>query len=144
MPAGQPPKYKTPEELQSAMDSYFTECEAKDNFPNVAGMTVHLGFADPQSLIDQEVRGEQYSWIIKRAKRKMWDGKFQAACKGQINSTIFIFDSINNHGLINNRAESKSEHTGADGGPIEYRSKTDEELDRRIRELTSGSSTTDE
>jgi len=119
MPLGHPPKYKTIETLQEAIDNYFAECEEKEHCPNVAGMTVSLGFADPQSLIDQESRGADFSWIIKRAKRRMWDNKYQFACQGKMNSTIFIFDSINNHGMVNTRSENKSELSGKGGGPID-------------------------
>ena len=117
---GCPPKFKTPEELQSAIDVYFSHCAEEKVFPNVAGLTVHLGFAATQSLLDQEARGEKFSAIIKRAKLRMWDGKFQAACAGNMDNTIFIFDSINNHKMINNRTQSKNEQMGEGGGPIKH------------------------
>lgn len=119
MPPGQPPKYKTPAELQIEVDAYFADCETDQKCPNVMGLTHFLGFAATQSLFDQEERGDEYSAIIKRAKLNMWNEKFQFACEGKMNSTIFIFDSINNHGMVNTRSEGKNELTGKDGGPIE-------------------------
>ena len=119
MPAGQPAKYETPEDLQEAVKRYFDGCEESKECPNVMGLTHSLGFAATQSLLDQEERGEEFSAIIKRAKMFMWNKKFQFASAGKMNPTIFIFDSINNHGMVNTRSEGKNEVTGKDGGPIE-------------------------
>lgn len=119
MPAGQPAKYETPKDLQEAVDCYFAECKEGKKCPNVMGLTYRLGFASHQSLFDQEERGQEFSDIIKRAKMFMWNEKFQFASAGKMNTTIFIFDSINNHGMVNTKSEGKNELTGKDGGAIE-------------------------
>lgn len=119
-PGGHPPIHETPESLQSAIDQYFKKCKKDKDFPNVAGMTVFLGYAATQSLFDQEKRGADFSSIIKKAKLRMWDGKYQFACKGEMDKTIFIFDSINNHAMVNTRSENKNSQSGEDGGPIKH------------------------
>lgn len=104
---GRPPKYETPEDLQAKTDEYFEYCKKYDEIPNVLGYTVFLGFADRKSLLEQETRGEDFSHIIKKAKTRMYNEKLQGAMKGKLNPTIFIFDAVNNHGMINRRTEEK-------------------------------------
>lgn len=80
MPAGRPPKYKTPEELQKKIDQYFEEevgtevissADGKDQKvipkpPTVSGMALYLGFMNRNSMYDYGDRGE-FSGTIKRA-----------------------------------------------------------------------------
>ena len=82
MKAGQPPKYKTPEDLQSKIDEYFEEGHNKrkvevgkgDNkqvieIPvlTVSGLAYYLGFASRQSFYDYE-KTDKFSYTIKRAR----------------------------------------------------------------------------
>jgi hypothetical protein len=83
---GRPPKFETPEELEKEIDAYFEKCVAEPfvfngevlrdgkgnpvmnrKVPTTAGLALHLGFADRQSLYDQKGRSEEFSCIIKRA-----------------------------------------------------------------------------
>ncbi len=83
---GRPAKFETPEELEAAIDTYFEGCQAEplvfegemlrdakgnpvmnNKVPTTAGLALHLGFADRQSLYDQKGRSEEFSCIIKRA-----------------------------------------------------------------------------
>ena len=41
--------------------------------------------------------------------------KMQAAATGKMNPTIFIFDAVNNHGMINTRSDNKNQ-TDLSGG----------------------------
>jgi hypothetical protein len=69
--AGQPPKYKTPEELQSVIDEWFESFDGhKGANPTMSGLAYHLGFADRQSLYDYKGR-EAFSCTIKRAILKI-------------------------------------------------------------------------
>ena len=61
---GRPAKYKTAEELQEAIDSYFLDIE--DEMPTVSGLAYHLGFADRNSIYDYAHKDE-FSRTIKRA-----------------------------------------------------------------------------
>lgn len=84
--AGRPPIYDTPEKLERAIEEYFEKCQpepftingepvrdAKGNVvmnhkvPTTAGLALHLGYESRQSLYDQKGRGEEFSYIIKRA-----------------------------------------------------------------------------
>jgi hypothetical protein len=65
---GRPMKYKTPEDLQSAVDLYFTMCDNPDSPKpkSVCGLALALGFVDRQSIYDYEKR-PGFSCIIKKA-----------------------------------------------------------------------------
>lgn len=86
---GRPPKFKTPQEMQAAVDEYFNSCwvdkitetENKEsgeiitsnvryqNRPyTIAGLALGLGFLDRQSLYDNEQRGDEFSCVIKKAR----------------------------------------------------------------------------
>ena len=77
MAGGRPPKYATPEEMQEAIDDYFTNCPDKVNIgdeivstPTITGLALHLGFSCRQSMYDYESKKE-FSYTIKSAKARM-------------------------------------------------------------------------
>lgn len=76
------PDYKTPEELQDAIDQYFKEGvriktvivgKAPNNYdiqvpvPTITGLCYYLGFESRQSFYDYEKR-ESFSYTVKRAR----------------------------------------------------------------------------
>ena len=87
-PGGRPPKFKTPEELEELIESYFNSCipeyekdaEGKvllttKGFPivkynpyTITGLALALGFVSRQSIYDYEDRNDQFSYIIKKAR----------------------------------------------------------------------------
>jgi hypothetical protein len=78
MPAGRPPRYKTVEELQSAIDDYFDNPDirtmhSKDGtaaeipIVTITGLALRLGFESRQSFYDYESH-DKYSYAIKRAR----------------------------------------------------------------------------
>jgi hypothetical protein len=88
--AGQPPYYKTPEELQTKIDAYFDD----DKCPNtITGLAYFLGFADRQSLNDYEERPE-YSFIIKRARTRV-EMAYELKLSGQsVTGAIFALKNM--------------------------------------------------
>ena len=66
--AGKPRKYPTVEELQTAINSYFSKNRAK---PTISGLALHLGFADRQSIYDQMKIDDEYSCSIRSAITKI-------------------------------------------------------------------------
>lgn len=111
MPAGRPLKYKTPEELQQAIDSYFAQCDDK-NPPLISGLAYHLEMTT-ESLRNYQERDEFFA-IVKRAKQRVEiaveKNLHGSACTGS------IFWLKNNAGY---RDKTEQELTGADGGPIQ-------------------------
>lgn len=65
---GRPAKYTTPEDLAAKVIEYFSDCDEAKYKATVTGLVLYLGFASRSSLDDQEKRGEDFSYIIKRAK----------------------------------------------------------------------------
>lgn len=89
--AGRKLKFQTPEAMQEAIDAYFKECEGHpllddEGFPltdrngnpyivdrkplTVTGLTLALGFATRQSLLDYEGKGP-FKAIIQQAKLRI-------------------------------------------------------------------------
>ena len=88
---GRPYKYQTVEELQTAIDQYFAECEGEllrdddgkpllDRYgqpvyihvkpPTVTGLALYLGFAGRQALLNYQGRA-QFKDAITRAKSRV-------------------------------------------------------------------------
>lgn len=110
MPAGRPMKYKTPEEMQAAIDAYFAQCD-DDNPPLMAGLAYHLDMTT-ESLRNYRDRDEFFG-IVKRAKQRVEiavEKKLHGpACTGS------IFWLKNNAGY---RDKTEQELSGPDGGAI--------------------------
>lgn len=88
-PGGRPPKYSSVDEMQAAIDAYFTECEGKPLLdadgspvlykghpvvigakpPTVTGLALALGFTGRKQLLDYQGRKE-FCNTIARAKAR--------------------------------------------------------------------------
>ena len=82
-PVGRPPKYKTPEEMQKAIDKYFLDCPDSYDVivggeigmvtvpcPTLTGLALYLGFCDRHSMYAYEEKKE-FNNTIKRARAIM-------------------------------------------------------------------------
>lgn len=118
MPDNQP-LYSDPEEMKLKFDEYFEDCKQTGDIPNIVGMYLYLGFASRQSLTDYEKKGGRFLHVIKQAKSKCYQTKFQKAMKGEINTTVFIFDAVNNHDMFNTRSENKNDNKNEHKGNID-------------------------
>lgn len=72
-PGGRPALFKTPEKLQDKINEYFAEVEEEqesdsNRIPGVAELAYYLGFESRQSMYDQEKRGDEFSYAVKRAR----------------------------------------------------------------------------
>jgi hypothetical protein len=93
VPAGRPPKYKTPEEMQTVIDEYF----AKDAFveiggekyfrPAISGIALALGMSR-QALLDYEKKGE-FLDTIRTAKLRVEHALEQNLHGGAVTGSIF-------------------------------------------------------
>lgn len=135
---GRPPKYPTPELLQTAVDEYFESCwidkvtESTDkdgactmsnvryqNRPyTIAGLAYHLEMTT-QGVREYQGKDE-FSCIIKRAKLKI-EMNFEENLSGK-NPTGSIFWLKNHAGY---RDKTEQELSGPDGGPIKTQNVTD-------------------
>lgn len=62
---GRPRIIDTVEDLEKGLEEYFKGCGKKA--PTTAGLAFSLGYAERQSLYDLKQRGEDFSYLIKRA-----------------------------------------------------------------------------
>ena len=109
------PAFKSVADLQGKVDLYFEDCEQTGDIPNVLGLCVFMDIC--RDTFAEYAKKSEYSDTIKKAKDKIYQKKYQFAAKGEMDRTIFIFDCVNNHDMINTRSEqkSKTELTGKDG-----------------------------
>lgn len=110
MPAGRPPKFNTPEEMQQAIDQYFAQCN-DDNPPLISGLAYHLDMATES--LRRYGENDQFSAIVKKAKQRIEMSFEKNMYGGQCTGSIFWLK--NNAGY---RDKTEQEVSGPDGGPI--------------------------
>lgn len=93
---GRPPKWESPEELQTLIDKYFELCEAKDELPFITEMCVYLD-TSRKVLLEYENKKE-FSNAIKRAKAKCEAAIEKNMLTNKFNATASIFNLKNNYG----------------------------------------------
>jgi hypothetical protein len=116
MPAGRPPKYNTPEEMQEIIDAYFVKCDTVEEdknptFPSMAGLAYELGFTT-QALRDY-AKKDEFLCTVKEARQRVemaWEQRLLAPGSGP------IFWLKNNAGW---KDKTEQELTGKEGGPIQ-------------------------
>ena len=83
--AGKPRKYNTPEEMQTAVNNYFREIKEI----TICGLSLYLGFACRQSLLDYEGYSQEYFDILKKAKCRVERYYEKHLVKGNPGGPIF-------------------------------------------------------
>jgi hypothetical protein len=109
---GSPPMYTDPLEMQRACDKYFSWCDSQTKTIirnknekiiykpyTVSGLTLALGFASVQSLLDYEKK-PQFSDVIKRAKLRVQNWTEEKATNGEINPIYGMFTLKCNFGFV--------------------------------------------
>ena len=129
MPVGRPPKWETVEEVEKLIQGYFEHLkETPDEVPDVEGLAYYMD-TTRKTILDYENK-EEFSYTIKKAKDKIFYFKKQAAFKGKIHPTIFIFDSKNNHGYTDKQEiESTNKNLNIE---VDVLNMDDDELDKEI------------
>lgn len=65
---GRPAHYETPEDLHKKCIAFFKNCNKNKEKATITGLALFLGFSSRSSFDDYEKKGEEFSYIIKRAK----------------------------------------------------------------------------
>ena len=108
---GRPAKHNTAKDLEMRINAYFEQLpEGKP--PTTVGLALHLGYCDRSSLYNQCDRGDDFSYMIKKAISKIESFHEEQLLKNGCTGSIFW---LKNHKWHD---QQKLEHTGADGGPI--------------------------
>jgi len=105
MPAGRPPKFETPEEMQVAIDEYFAEKFASEKPPTIAGLDYHLDMST-EALRNYEAR-DGFLATVKRAKQRV-EIHLEERLDGSA-PTGAIFNLKNNFGW---KDKTEQEHSG--------------------------------
>jgi DNA-packaging protein gp3 len=115
MPAGHPPLYKTPEEMQPKIEEYFSICDAHEKiilsklgFPmkcadpepyTIAGLCYHLGYASHSALADLAHDRPEFSETVTRARLKIESQRSKNLVNPDTrNANGIKFDLTNNFG----------------------------------------------
>lgn len=132
---GRPPKYYSPQAMQSAIDEYFSAHQPKVrtdidgcnlytekgkpiitlNPPTISGLALFLGFVNRQSMYDYE-KVPEFSDTIKRARSRCEEFVESGGMAGEIPAPMAIF-ALKNHGWSD---KQELEHSGKDGEPIKH------------------------
>lgn len=114
MPAGRPPLFDNPEDLETRLEEYFnhedhqwvvTEVGSFQKQPiTITGLALYLGFESRQSFYDYE-KHEEFSYIIKKARLRV-ESEYEAKLSRN-NPTGSIF-ALKNMGWAD-RTEIKHE-----------------------------------
>ena len=110
MPAGRPPKFKTPEDMQRAIDEYFALCD-DDNPPLISGLAYHLDMTTES--LRRYGEDDEFSVTVKKAKQRVEMALEKRL--GQNAPVGAIFSLKNNFGW---KDKTEQELSGPDGGPI--------------------------
>jgi len=102
---GRPPKFESVEELEKAIDVYFSE---NVNY-SISELAYELGFCSRQSLHDYEKRNSEFSYIIKRARLKVEIGYEKDLRDPDIKPTGAIF-ALKNMGWSDKVEQEITEH----------------------------------
>jgi hypothetical protein len=60
--------FDSPEELMERVNDYFQQCIENKEKATITGLALYLGFMTRKSLDDYALKGNEYLYIIKRAK----------------------------------------------------------------------------
>ena len=88
---GRPPKFETPEQLETAVKEYFDDVTNKPF--TITGVALWLGFADRQSLYDYQER-DQYSCIIKELRTRVENGYEKRLFENNPTGAIFALKNM--------------------------------------------------
>lgn len=119
---GRPRLYDNHESFAAKVDDYFAWVKQEDRKPTLAGLALHLGFDDRESIATYSTYGVDFSRTVKRARLMMEDDRQQSLLSKDKFTPGIALDLQNNHGWRN---KTETEHTGANGGPIQSETKLD-------------------
>ncbi len=110
MPAGRPPIFKTPEEMQELIDDYFSSCDSTHTRYTIPGIAYHLGFSSRTQFPDYAKDRPEFSDTVSRARLKI-----ECQRSGDLidpdtkNVNGIKFDLTNNFGY---HEKMETEHSG--------------------------------
>jgi hypothetical protein len=145
MPAGRPPAFTSPDDLQDLIDGYFESGVRKKKVvvgkppntqvieievPTITGLCIYLGFESRQSFYDYEDK-EEFAYTIKRARLFIENEYEELLQTGNTTGAIF---ALKNFGWRDKQEiDQKTEHSGSITHTIDHSKLSDAAL----REIAS-------
>lgn len=124
MPAGRPPMFTTPDDLQQRIDEYFAtgvkrkkvlvgppanRMHIEIEVPTITGLAIYLGFESRQSFYDYELKPE-FAYTIKRARLFIENEYEEMLNTGNTAGAIF---ALKNFGWTDKQEiDQNSKHSG--------------------------------
>lgn len=90
MPAGRPPKFETPEELDAKIEEYFNQDNLK---PTITGMVLHLGFCSRDAFYKYEKK-EEFRYAIKNAHCRIEQKYEENLSDNNVAGSIFALKNL--------------------------------------------------
>jgi hypothetical protein len=90
---GRPPKYDTPEALQTQIDNYFKSIEGTEDKPRIAALVLYCDFCDIASFYDYENKPE-FTKTIKKARTRIVDAYEKKLDGKQVAGPIFALKNL--------------------------------------------------
>lgn len=126
-PGGRPRIYETAEDLEYAIESYFTLCDTRTRIAKkvdtdgnvteqevsdpeiytITGLALHLGYASKQSIYDNE-KIEEFSYPIKRARTRI-ENQIEIEARNVKNPVGQIF-MLKNFGWVDKQEIDQTNH----------------------------------
>jgi len=105
---GKPPKFNSPEHLQSKIDVYVKDCNDREVPLTIEGLAVACD-CDRQTILNYSYKDE-YFGIIKKYREMILAKLQEGALSGKLNPAMTIFNLKNNYGYAD-KQEIKTENT---------------------------------
>jgi len=91
---GRPALYENTQDLQEAVNAYFSHCDETGEKYTITGLALFLGYDSRQSVYDQEDRGDEFSYIVKRARLKV-ENRYERGLDTQsVTGSIFALKNM--------------------------------------------------
>lgn len=118
MPGGRPPKFRSLEELEAAIEDYFATADARGWPYTVPDLSLHLGFATRKDPYRYAQTHPEYRDTINRALSRIEAQRNRDLISNNVATQGKIFDLKNNFGWCDSQ---RLEVGNADGQPFETR-----------------------
>lgn len=109
---GQPPKFKSPEQLQGLINDYFAECEKTGRSATMSGLAVSVG-CSRETLLNYSKKDE-YFGTLKSAKATIEQYQAELLLDKNTSPVGVIFSLKNNFGWRDDRSVTVTHQTIAD------------------------------
>jgi hypothetical protein len=90
MPAGRPPIFETPEQMEAAITEFV---ESTESDKTVTGLAIHLGFESRQSMYDY-LKKPEFSYLINKALLIVENNYEKKACGNNAAGPIFVLKNM--------------------------------------------------